>query len=166
MLVSLIVPQRRSLLLLLYRATSPDHKPPIPAEEAPWEMTTTILAETQFLAIGIEKLQHTPPISATAMTKRSAHEQPSRVLETELNAIKSSCGRREPTSRSSPSSLLLRYDDRATVNDETTSAPIPSARQEIIHHFSRRFHLYSGQRLPFRGCNRRRKRKFKFLNQR
>ena len=36
--------QRRSLLLLLYRATSPDHKPLIPVAEAPWKMTT--LAET------------------------------------------------------------------------------------------------------------------------
>jgi len=95
--------------------------------------------DAQFLTIWIEKLQHTPPISAAAMTKRSTHEQPSWFLETELNAIKSSRGRREPTSHSSPPSLPLRYHgDRVTGNGETTNAPIPSARQEIIHHFSRR----------------------------
>jgi len=55
------------------------------------------------------------------------------------NAIKSSRARRESTSRSSPSSLPLRYDNRATGNVETTSALIPSARHKIIHHFSRRF---------------------------
>jgi len=111
--------------------------------------------DAQFPAVGIEKLQQTLPISAAAKTKRSARDQPNRVSETELNAtitarkrhgkekrsnaIKSSRGRCEPTSRASPSSLPLRYDDRATGNDETTGAPTPTARQEIIHHFNRRF---------------------------
>jgi len=46
MLVSLIEPQYRSLLLL-YRATSPDHKPSIPVAEARWKMMTmTIMAKT------------------------------------------------------------------------------------------------------------------------
>jgi len=99
--------------------------------------------------IEIEKLRHTPPTSVVANTMRSAREQSRRVSETKLNAItaqkyrgkgskatQSSHSRREPTSRSSPPSLRLHHGDRATGDDETTGAPIPSVRQEIIHHFS------------------------------